>query len=191
MALAACVVVWGAVAMGCGVSVESYRSLAGNVNPHTPPLPPPSDPPPPPLPPSLCSAPPCMYRCMHMLWVLIDPLCAPLLTPDPRCPSLLRPTHPFEPPSPHTEQVVFSDLFQKINRRDKAQDRAILVTTQAVYNLKPSNLGSCKRRILISRIESVTLSEVGLCLWYPDQCCQCHPCPGRVGGVGMLLQAWT
>jgi hypothetical protein len=33
-----------------------------------------------------------------------------------------------------------------------------------VYNLKPSNLGSCKRRILINRIESVTLSEVCVCL---------------------------
>ncbi len=55
---------------------------------------------------------------------------------------------------------MFSDLFRKINRRDKAQDRAIVVTTHAVYNLKPSNLGSCNRRIELRHIESVTVSEV-------------------------------
>lgn len=58
------------------------------------------------------------------------------------------------------EEVLFSDLFQKINRRDKAQDRAILVTNRAVYNLKPSNFASCKRRIPVELVDAVTVSQV-------------------------------
>ncbi len=68
--------------------------------------------------------------------------------------------HDFAARRQRAEVIQFSDLFQKINRRDKAQDRAILVTSHAVYNLKPTNLGSCKRRIAVARIEAVTLSEV-------------------------------
>ena len=58
------------------------------------------------------------------------------------------------------EEVLFSDLFQKINRRDKAQDRAILVTNRAVYNLKPTNFASCKRRIPVELVDAVTVSQV-------------------------------
>lgn len=58
------------------------------------------------------------------------------------------------------EEVLFSDLFTKINRKDKAQDRAFLVTNRAIYNLKPSNFGSCKRRIPLAAILDITVSEV-------------------------------
>lgn len=64
------------------------------------------------------------------------------------------------PRSPRAEDVLFSDLFQKINRRDKAQERAIVVTNRAVYNLKPSNLSSCKRRIPVDLIDAVTISLI-------------------------------
>ena len=62
------------------------------------------------------------------------------------------------------EDVLFSDLFTKINRRDKSQDRAFLVTNLAVYNLKPGNYGSCKRRIPLVSLEAVTMSQVCGCV---------------------------
>ena len=58
------------------------------------------------------------------------------------------------------ETVVFSDSFIKINRKDKQQDRAMLVTTKAVYNCKSSNLSKCKRRIALTSIEGITQSTV-------------------------------
>jgi len=58
------------------------------------------------------------------------------------------------------EQVRFSDMMVKINRRDKPQERVILITDKAVYNLIPSDLSKCKRRIPLALIDSVTVSEV-------------------------------
>lgn len=58
------------------------------------------------------------------------------------------------------EQVVFSDSFIKINRKDKQQDRAMVVTTRAVYNCKSGNLSKCKRRIDLEHIEAITQSTV-------------------------------
>ena len=61
--------------------------------------------------------------------------------------------------SPALEQIVFSDLVTKINRREKEQTRAILITTKAVYNLMPNNYAKCKRRIPISLLSSITVSQ--------------------------------
>ena len=58
------------------------------------------------------------------------------------------------------EQVRFSDYMVKINRRDKPQERIILITTKAMYNMLPSDLSKCKRRIPLALIDSVTVSEV-------------------------------
>lgn len=58
------------------------------------------------------------------------------------------------------EQVKFSDMMVKINRRDKPQERVILITDKAMYNLIPSDLSKCKRRIPLALIDSVTVSEV-------------------------------
>jgi len=57
------------------------------------------------------------------------------------------------------EEVKFTDMMVKINRRDKPQERVILVTTRAMYNLMPSDLTKCKRRIPLALIDSVTVSE--------------------------------
>lgn len=56
------------------------------------------------------------------------------------------------------EQVCFSDLLVKINRRDKEQNRALLITDKAVYNLIPSGL-VCKRRIQLNSIGSISVSQ--------------------------------
>jgi serum/glucocorticoid-regulated kinase 2 len=59
-----------------------------------------------------------------------------------------------------TETVIFSDNMVKINKRDKPQERVLLITTKAVYNLIPGDLTKCKRRIPLALIDSVTMSEV-------------------------------
>ena len=60
---------------------------------------------------------------------------------------------------PSLEQIVFSDLVTKINRREKEQTRAMLITTKAVYNLMPNNYSKCKRRIPITLLSSITVSQ--------------------------------
>jgi serum/glucocorticoid-regulated kinase 2 len=58
------------------------------------------------------------------------------------------------------ENVVFSDFVLKINRKGKTQERAILITNKAVYNLKVKNYGSCQRRIPMANIEAVSTSTI-------------------------------
>lgn len=58
------------------------------------------------------------------------------------------------------EKVIFSDLIVKINRKGKEQHRTIMITNKAVYNLVPNSYGSCKRRVELSKIISVTVSSV-------------------------------
>lgn len=57
------------------------------------------------------------------------------------------------------EKVLFSAKVTKINKRNKEQIRAFLITDRAVYNLKTSDFSSCKRRIRLEKIESVTVSN--------------------------------
>ncbi|KAH9260394.1 hypothetical protein BASA81_001564 [Batrachochytrium salamandrivorans] len=57
------------------------------------------------------------------------------------------------------EEVRFSDFMVKINRRDKPQERIILITTRAMYNLVPTDVTKAKRRIPLALIDSVTMSE--------------------------------
>eukprot|EP00499_Haloplacidia_sp_CaronLabIsolate_P008876 CAMPEP_0196781486 /NCGR_PEP_ID=MMETSP1104-20130614/9675_1 /TAXON_ID=33652 /ORGANISM="Cafeteria sp., Strain Caron Lab Isolate" /LENGTH=545 /DNA_ID=CAMNT_0042151719 /DNA_START=50 /DNA_END=1687 /DNA_ORIENTATION=+ len=56
-----------------------------------------------------------------------------------------------------SETVQFSDYIVKINPRGRLQERVIMITDLAVYNLMPSNFGKCKRRIPLTSIESVTV----------------------------------
>lgn len=51
------------------------------------------------------------------------------------------------------EVVLFSDVVTKINRYGLAQERSILITPKAVYNLKKKEL---KRRIDINTIKGIT-----------------------------------
>lgn len=54
------------------------------------------------------------------------------------------------------ETVLFSSVVTKINRKDKAQDRVLVVTNLAVYNMSKSK--AVKRRIELGRVEGITLS---------------------------------
>jgi len=61
--------------------------------------------------------------------------------------------------NPTAEEVYFSELVIKINRRGKEQMRVMCITDKAVYNLMPNNYGKCKRRIAISSLASITVSQ--------------------------------
>lgn len=56
------------------------------------------------------------------------------------------------------ESVVFSSIVTKVNRKNKEQNRALMITTLALYNLKPNDFGVCKRRILIENVAAITIS---------------------------------
>ena len=58
-----------------------------------------------------------------------------------------------------SEKVKFSDYMVKINKRDKPQERVLLVTTKAVYNIMPNDYSRCKRRIPLALIDSLTISN--------------------------------
>jgi len=62
---------------------------------------------------------------------------------------------------PLPEQVLYSSTVLKINRKGKEQKRALLLTTKAMYNIDPSSLGKCKRRIDLDSIAAVSVSETG------------------------------
>ena len=73
--------------------------------------------------------------------------------------------------SPQLEQIVFSDHVTKINRRDKEQVRVLLITTRAIYNLLPTNYSKCKRRIPVTLLSSITVSQLSdeFVLHIPDE----------------------
>jgi serum/glucocorticoid-regulated kinase 2 len=57
------------------------------------------------------------------------------------------------------ETVLFSVKVTKVNRKDKQQTRALLITDAALYNLDPANFSKCKRRIEIPNVGSITVSQ--------------------------------
>eukprot|EP01138_Halocafeteria_seosinensis_P006531 gb/GECG01006676.1/.p1 GENE.gb/GECG01006676.1/~~gb/GECG01006676.1/.p1 ORF type:complete len:412 (+),score=66.38 gb/GECG01006676.1/:1-1236(+) len=59
-----------------------------------------------------------------------------------------------------SERILFSEKFTKINRKEKHQDRALILTNYALYNCKPNDLGKCKRQIPLNSIQKVTHSTV-------------------------------
>uniref|UniRef100_A0A0A9Y1E0 non-specific serine/threonine protein kinase n=1 Tax=Lygus hesperus TaxID=30085 RepID=A0A0A9Y1E0_LYGHE len=56
------------------------------------------------------------------------------------------------------EVVLFSDLTVKINHRNKCQNRLLMMTNLAIYNILPHNL-KMRRRILITNLLAITLSH--------------------------------
>jgi hypothetical protein len=56
-----------------------------------------------------------------------------------------------------TEAIVISCIVNKINRRGKPQQRRLLITDLALYNLDKSLLGrlSCRRRIEVKKINPI------------------------------------
>mmetsp|Transcript_5536 Transcript_5536/g.11380 ORF Transcript_5536/g.11380 Transcript_5536/m.11380 type:complete len:583 (+) Transcript_5536:118-1866(+) len=57
------------------------------------------------------------------------------------------------------EQVYFSDFLVKINPRDKPQERVLLITDRAIYNLLPTDYSKCKRRIPLEAVDFLTVSQ--------------------------------
>jgi len=70
------------------------------------------------------------------------------------------------------EAVLFSKLVKKVNRRGASQARALVVTSLAVYNLKPGVLSRWQRRIGLHELEEVVA------------------CPGSAGKWLLLLHMW-
>jgi hypothetical protein len=58
------------------------------------------------------------------------------------------------------EQVVFSAIVEKVNKRGKAQTRVLMITSRAAYNLSPNELAKCKRRIALEDIQAVYISTL-------------------------------
>lgn len=72
---------------------------------------------------------------------------------------------------PKAEQVILSVHITKINRRGKEQDRILLLTNKALYNLRASRSGqwqcqstqsshthyNCRRRVHLSLIETISI----------------------------------
>ena len=56
------------------------------------------------------------------------------------------------------EEVQFSDFIVKINPKGKPQERVLLITDRAVYNLLPTDYGKCKRRVDLAAISKVTVA---------------------------------
>jgi len=59
---------------------------------------------------------------------------------------------------PENEKVILSLALIKINRKGKEQQRVMLVTDKAIYNLMPRDLSKCRRRIRLENVASVTFS---------------------------------
>eukprot|EP00297_Palpitomonas_bilix_P003246 CAMPEP_0113894872 /NCGR_PEP_ID=MMETSP0780_2-20120614/17003_1 /TAXON_ID=652834 /ORGANISM="Palpitomonas bilix" /LENGTH=563 /DNA_ID=CAMNT_0000885549 /DNA_START=74 /DNA_END=1766 /DNA_ORIENTATION=+ /assembly_acc=CAM_ASM_000599 len=57
------------------------------------------------------------------------------------------------------EIVHLSDKIEKINRKMKVQQRVIMITSRAIYNLDPKNVGACKRRIGLEMVRMITASS--------------------------------
>lgn len=66
----------------------------------------------------------------------------------------------LESQSSLTEMVVYSNNLKKINKRGVEQERILLITDRAVYNLMPKNPGKCKRRIPIEDIGALSLATL-------------------------------
>lgn len=60
-----------------------------------------------------------------------------------------------------SEVVVFSSLVTKFNRKKKAQERIMMITQRAIYNMVQGRLGQIQRRIPIGTVGGIILAETG------------------------------
>ena len=61
---------------------------------------------------------------------------------------------------PSKEKVIYSNKLVKINQKQKKQERIMLLTDKAIYNLMPNDYTKCRRRIELENVESITKSVV-------------------------------
>ncbi|KAI3658968.1 hypothetical protein MP638_000312 [Amoeboaphelidium occidentale] len=67
--------------------------------------------------------------------------------------------------------IVFSDIIIKINKRNKMQERILLITDLALYNIEPSSY-KVKRRISLKELGTISLSKLPdnfFCLHVPSE----------------------
>jgi hypothetical protein len=53
------------------------------------------------------------------------------------------------------KEILFADLVTKVNKRFKMQERILLITTNYLYNIDPSNY-KVKRKIAVCEVTSIT-----------------------------------
>ena len=58
------------------------------------------------------------------------------------------------------EKIIYTEKITKINRKGKKQDRYLMITNKAIYNLKPKKYNKSKRRVGIPDVSMVTLSAI-------------------------------
>ena len=58
------------------------------------------------------------------------------------------------------EKIIYSEKITKINRKGKKQDRYLMITNKAVYNLKPKKYNKSKRRVALRDLSMITLSAL-------------------------------
>jgi len=56
------------------------------------------------------------------------------------------------------EDVLLSLKLQKINRKGKSQNRALLVTSRKIFNLMPDNFSKCNRCIELAQLHHISVS---------------------------------
>ncbi|KCV71250.1 hypothetical protein H696_02200 [Fonticula alba] len=69
------------------------------------------------------------------------------------------------------QKITFSDIVVKINKRNKMQERILLLTEEAIYNIDPTN-HKVKRRIALRELGGVRLSclpDNFFCLHVPSE----------------------
>ena len=60
--------------------------------------------------------------------------------------------------TPNEERVLGSWRLRKINKRCRRQERVLLLTDKALYNVKPRQLSKCQRRIDLKLVESISIA---------------------------------
>jgi serum/glucocorticoid-regulated kinase 2 len=58
------------------------------------------------------------------------------------------------------EKTYYSGRIVKITSKGRWNLRILLITDKAIYNLSVSSVGTCKRRILIENVTSITASRL-------------------------------
>ncbi len=57
------------------------------------------------------------------------------------------------------ESVLFSDTVYKINRKEKPQQRDLVVTTFNIYNFEPKQYSKFKRSFSLSKLSGLVLQK--------------------------------
>ena len=90
------------------------------------------------------------------------------------------------------ERVLFSDVAVKINRKGQHQQRALVVTTRALYNMGAQAAGrAVKRRIALAAITHITVSALSneLVVHVPSEYDYRYSCGRKIEAIDAVLLA--